>query len=127
MEILRSLWIGILTPSLKYILSDSLTSESNRHTVKLLDSRLYNSYGKDNITYNNWLVQIKTKLRGNSDLYLTEDLRIIYVVRCMNSEALALISLHLDVVSYYTYVMVTKLYKHLDEFYGNLNEKRNTC
>ena len=58
--------------------SGSLQPENARRTTKLPDPPLFDGSCKDGTTYDNWLIQVKNKLRGNADAYPTEDLRIIY-------------------------------------------------
>ncbi|KAI9786226.1 MAG: hypothetical protein M1839_007636 [Geoglossum umbratile] len=56
----------------------------------------FDGRSKDSTTYNNWVIQVKNKLRGNSDSYPTEDLKIIYAAGRISGDALALISPRLD-------------------------------
>jgi hypothetical protein len=49
-------------------MTGSSTSEGRR-LVKLPDPPIFEGITKDSITFNNWLVQIKNKLRSNSNAY----------------------------------------------------------
>ncbi|KAH0562728.1 hypothetical protein GP486_002611 [Trichoglossum hirsutum] len=62
------------------------------HTIKLPDLLLFDGTSKDEVTFNNWLIQVKNKLRGNVDAYPTKDLKIIYIADHMSGNTLALIS-----------------------------------
>jgi hypothetical protein len=99
--------------------------ENSRRTVKLPDPPLFDGTGKDSITFDNWLIQVKNKLRGNADSYPTEELKLIYVAGRTSGEALALISPRLNTTSRHAYTMLTELYEHLDELYGDPNKERN--
>jgi len=72
------------------------------------------------------VIQVKNKLRGNSDSYPSEDLKIIYVAGRIGGDTLVLISPRLNIVSRYTYKIVAELYKYLDNLYGDPNKERNT-
>ena len=52
--------------------------KGTQRTSKLLDLPLFDRGNKNGSTFDNWLVQVKNKLRGNADSYSTEDLKIIY-------------------------------------------------
>jgi Zinc knuckle len=101
--------------------------EAARHTTKLPDPPLFNGSNKDGVTYNNWLIQLKNKLRGNPDAYPTEELRIIYAAGHVSGDALALISLRLGADNHHAYTTVAELYEHLNELYGDPNKERNAC
>jgi Zinc knuckle len=96
-----------------------------RRTVKLPDPPLFEGRIKDGITFDNWVIQVKNKLRGNSDSYPSEDLKIIYVAGRVGGDALALISPRLNTASRHAYETVAELYKHLDDLYGDPNKERN--
>jgi hypothetical protein len=96
-----------------------------RRSVKLPDPPIFEGTTKDGITFDNWLVQIKNKLRGNSDAYQTEDLKIIYVSGRVGGHALALISPRLNQDGRHAYETVGELYTHLEELYGDPNKERN--
>jgi hypothetical protein len=55
--------------------------------VILLDLTLF--YG-DRTVFDDWLVQIKNKLQGNANIYLIEDLKIIYISSRLIGNTLAL-------------------------------------
>ena len=93
--------------------------------MKLPDPSLFDGSGKDGTTYDNWLIQVKNKLRGNVDAYPTKELRIIYAAGCMSDDALALISPRLDAANHHAYATVKDLYEHLDELYGDPNKEKN--
>lgn len=94
-------------------------------TTKLPDPPLFNGSGKDGTTYDNWLIQLKNKLRGNTDSYPTEELRIIYAAGRLSGNALALVSPRLDAANHHAYVTVKELFEHLDELYGDPNKAKN--
>jgi hypothetical protein len=99
--------------------------EGAHRTTKLPDPPLFNGSSKDGTTYDNWLIQVKNKLRGNIDAYPTEELRIIYAAGHVSGDALALISPRLDAANLHAYATVTELYEHLDELYGDPNKEKN--
>jgi Zinc knuckle len=99
--------------------------ESARRTTKLPDPPLFDGSSKDGTTYDNWLIQVKNKLRGNADAYPTEELRIIYTAGRVSGNALALISPRLDSANHHAYKSVRELYEHLDELYGDPNKEKN--
>ena len=49
----------------------------------------------------------------------------MYVVSRLSSKALTLVSLYLNQSNRYMYQMVTELYDHLGELYGDLNKEWN--
>jgi hypothetical protein len=48
------------------------------------------------MVFDDWLVQIKNKLQGNADIYLTKDLKIIYISSRLTGNALALTNPHIN-------------------------------
>ena len=96
-----------------------------RRTTKLPDPPLFDGHSKDGTTYDNWLIQVKNKLRGNSDAYPTEELRIIYAAGRIGGDALALISPRLNAANHHAYITVRELFEHLDELYGDPNKEKN--
>jgi hypothetical protein len=105
--------------------SSSPAPEAARRTTKLPDLPLFDGSNKDGVTYDNWLIQLKNKLRGNPNAYLTEELQIIYTAGHVSSDALVLISPQLGADNHHAYTTVAELYEHLNELYGNLNKERN--
>jgi len=105
--------------------SGSPQPENARRTTKLPDPPLFDGSRKDGTTYDNWLIQVKNKLRGNADAYPTEDLRIIYAAGRVSGDALTLISPRLDAANHHAYATVRELYEHLDELYGDPNKEKN--
>jgi predicted house-cleaning noncanonical NTP pyrophosphatase (MazG superfamily) len=105
--------------------SSTPTPESNRRVVKLPDPPLFNGLPKDSISFDNWLVQVKNKLRDNADSYPTEELRIIYAAGRVGGDALALISPRLNPGGRHAYETVQDLYDHLYELYDDPNKERN--
>ncbi|KAH0563434.1 hypothetical protein GP486_001995 [Trichoglossum hirsutum] len=99
-------------------------SEARRST-KLPDQLLFDGTSKDGVTFDNWLIQLKNKLQGNTDAYLTKDLQIIYVVSHVNGDALALISPRLSAANCHVYETVDKLYEHFYKLYGDSNKEQN--
>jgi hypothetical protein len=61
--------------------------------TKLPDPTLFTG---DCTVFDDWLVQIKNKLRGNTDSYPSEDLKIIYVSSRLTGNALALTNPRMD-------------------------------
>ena len=53
--------------------------------------------------FDDWLIQIKNKLRGNANYYPSKDLKIIYVAGRLTGTALTLITPRLDEDNDYTY------------------------
>src|SRR4051794_4845864 len=106
-------------------IGSSPAPESTHRTTKLPNPPLFNGSNKDGITYDNWLIQLKNKLRGNSDAYPTEELQIIYAASRVSGDALALISPRLGAGNHHAYTTVAELYEHLDELYSDPNKKRN--
>lgn len=105
--------------------SDSPVPEGNRRTVKLPHPPVFEGKATSGTTFDNWLIQVKNKLRGNADSYPTEELKIIYVSGRVGGDALALISPRLDVANRHAYETVSDLYQHLEELYGDPNKERN--
>ncbi|KAH0551419.1 hypothetical protein GP486_007367 [Trichoglossum hirsutum] len=91
----------------------------------LPDPLLFDSTSKDGVTFDNWLIQLQNKLRGNADAYSTEDLRIIYAAGRVSGDTLALISPRLSAANCHAYETVDELYEHLYELYGNPNKECN--
>jgi len=96
-----------------------------RRSTKLPDPPLFDGSTKDGVTYDNWLIQVENKLRGNADAYPTEDLKIIYVAGRVSGDALTLISPRLRATNRHAYETVNELYEHLEELYGDPNKERN--
>lgn len=106
---------------------DTTPSESGnvKRTTKLPDPPKFSGKLTNGTTFENWLVQVKNKLRGNSDHYPTEDLKVIYVTSLLEGNALALVTSRLDPDNSQYYQTVTDLYSHLLELYGDPNRTRN--
>jgi hypothetical protein len=115
----------------KQALRDSIATgtpaphEGARRTTKLPDPPLFDGTSKDGVTFDNWLIQVKNKLRGNADAYPTEDLKIIYAASRTSGDALALISPRLSAANRHAYETLDELYEHLEELYGDPNKERN--
>jgi hypothetical protein len=95
----------------------------NRRSTR--NTPLFDGSNKDGVTFDNWLIQVKNKLRGNADAYPTEDLKIIYAAGRVNGDALALISPRLNAANRHAYETLSELYEHLEELYGDPNKERN--
>jgi len=106
-------------------LSLSPAPEVTRRTTKLPDPPLFDGSNRSGASYDNWLIQLKNKLRGNHDAYPTDDLQIIYAASRISGDALALISPRLNTANRHAYETVEELYTHLDELYGDPNKERN--
>jgi len=91
--------------------------------AKLPDPILFS--GEDRTMFDDWLIQIKNKLRGNRDFYPTEELKIMYVSGRLTGNALALVTPRLDEDCQYAYTVVTELYTHLKELYSDPNKASN--
>lgn len=76
-------------------------------------------------SFENWLVQVKNKLRGNHDHFPNEDLKVIYVSGLLEGDALGLVSSRLDPDNSQYYTDVKELYTHLTELYGDPNRVKN--
>ena len=72
------------------------------------------------------VISLKNKFKENSNTYLIAKLQIIYIISYISNNTLILISLYLDIISYYTYKMIIELYKYFKELYSNLNKEYNT-
>jgi hypothetical protein len=90
--------------------------------VILPDPTLF--YG-DRTVFDDWLVQIKNKLRGNADMYPTEDLKIIYVSSRLAGDALALTNPRMNQESPHRYRQLSEIYDHLNELYSDPNKLQN--
>ena len=75
--------------------------------------------------FNDQLIQIKNKLRRNSDFYPTKDLKIIYVASRLLGTALALVNPCLNKDCLFMYLTVRELYTYLKELYSNPNKASN--
>jgi hypothetical protein len=94
-------------------------------TTKLPHPPTFDGTTDSGIIFEDWLVQVKNKLRGNYDHYPTEDLKVIYVAGLLQGNALALIAPRLDEDNQGYYQTVKELYRHLQELYGDPNRERN--
>ncbi len=104
--------------------NSSLTSHGTGNRVaKLPDPPLFS--GEDRAMFDDWLVQIKNKLRGNYEMYPSESLKIIYVASRLTGTALALVTPRLDEDCQYAYLAVAELYTHLKELYSDPNKANN--
>jgi hypothetical protein len=90
--------------------------------AKLPDPTLF---AGDRTVFDDWLVQIKNKLRGNADSYPSEDLKIIYVSSRLTGNALALTNPRMDEDSPNRYRQLSELYDHLKELYSDPNKMQN--
>jgi hypothetical protein len=68
-------------------------SSRGTRIAKLPDLTLFTG---DRTVFDNWLIQIKNKLQGNTASYPTEDLKIIYVSSRLAGNALALTNPYMD-------------------------------
>jgi hypothetical protein len=100
-------------------------SSSSTRTVKLPDPPKFSGKATNGISFENWLVQVKNKLRGNYDHFQTEDLKVIYVAGLLEGDALALTTSRLDPDNGQYYTDVKELYTHLTELYGDPNRVKN--
>jgi hypothetical protein len=90
--------------------------------AKLPDPTLF---AGDRTVFDDWLVQIKNKLRGNADSYPSEDLKIIYVSSRLTGNALALTNPRMDEDSPNRYRQLSEFYSHLKELYSDPNKIQN--
>jgi hypothetical protein len=97
----------------------------NRRVGKLPDPPMFSGQPTNGMTFDNWMIQIRNKLRGNQDSYPTEELKIIYVSGRLEGNALALVSPRLNPANRHTYHTAQELYEHLEELYGDPNKERN--
>jgi hypothetical protein len=103
--------------------SNSLAEPGLTRVAKLPDPPLFS--GEDRAMFDDWLVQVKNKLRGNHEMYPTESLKIIYVAGRLTGTALALVTPRLDEDCQYAYLAVAELYAHLKELYSDPNKANN--
>jgi hypothetical protein len=96
---------------------------SSFRIAKLPDPVLFS--GEDRTMFDDWLIQIKNKLRGNRDFYPTEDMKILYVSSRLSGSALALVTPRLDEDCQTAYHTVSELYIHLKELYSDPNKASN--
>jgi hypothetical protein len=90
--------------------------------AKLPDPTLFTG---DRTVFDNWLVQIKNKLRGNTNSYPSEDLKIIYVSSRLTGNTLALTNPRIDEDSPNRYRQLSEFYSHLKELYSDPNKIQN--
>lgn len=95
------------------------------HVAKLPDPPIFN--GTDPALFDDWLIQLKGKLRGNADLFPSEDLKILYVSSRLQGQALSLTNPRMDEENPLAYKTVTELYAHLKELYSDPNKIPNAC
>jgi hypothetical protein len=83
-------------------LGSPILQASNRgaRVAKLPDPTLFTG---DHIVFDDWLIQIKNKLQGNTALYPIEDLKIIYISSRLIGNTLALTNSRMDEDSPYRY------------------------
>jgi hypothetical protein len=79
----------LLRQSRQCTLSDVPTTQ---RTAKIKDLLLFSGKCENGTLFDDWLVQVKNKLRGNKDWYNTAELRLIYVSELLKGDALALTS-----------------------------------
>ena len=96
-----------------------------RRPVTLPDPPVFEGNVPDGISLDNWLIQVRNKLRGNAELYHSEDLKIIYAAGRVGGNALALIASRLNTAGLHAYQTVDDLYQHLEVLYGDPNKERN--
>jgi hypothetical protein len=103
--------------------SDAIAS--GKRSTKLPDPPKFSGKLESGTTFEDWLVQVKNKLRGNQDHYTTEDIRVIYVAGLLQGDALALVTPRLDPDHACYYGTVKELYRHLSELYADPNRAKN--
>jgi hypothetical protein len=102
----------------------SYTPFGGTRVAKLPDPTLF---AGDRTVFDNWLVQIKNKLQGNTDLYPSEDLKIIYVSSRLTGNTLALTNPRMNEDSPNRYRQLSEFYSHLKELYSDPNKMQNAC
>ena len=105
--------------------SNNTKDASSKRSTKLPDLPKFSGKLESGTTFEDWLVQVKNKLRGNQDHYTTKDLRVIYVAGLLQGDALALVTPRLDPDHACYYGTVKELYRHLSELYADPNRARN--
>jgi hypothetical protein len=101
----------------------SYASFRGTRVAKLPDPTLFTG---DCTVFDNWLVQIKNKLRGNTNSYPSENLKIIYVSNRLTGNTLALTNPRIDEDSPNRYRQLSEFYSHLKELYSDPNKIQNT-
>src|ERR1700710_2259982 len=71
------------------------------------------------------MILLQNKLRGNSELYPTEELKIIYASGRVGGDAFTPIARRLVTTSQYAYCTIKDFYTHMTELYGDPNKERN--
>jgi len=98
---------------------------AHHRSAKIKDPAPFSGKLDSGTIFEDWLVQVKNKLRGNRDWYTTDELKLIYVAGLLEGDALALVSTRLDPDHPQYYGSEVKLYEHLRELYADPNKEKN--
>jgi hypothetical protein len=101
------------------------TSEAVRRSAKIQDPAKFSGKFDNGTAFDDWLVQVKNKLRGNRDWYDTAESRLIYVAGLLEGDALAMTSTRMDPDHVQYYRTELELYQHLQELYTDPNREKN--
>jgi hypothetical protein len=102
----------------------SETPQEGRRIIRLPDPPMFSGQLAET-SFDDWLVQIKNKIRGNADQYPSEELKIIYVASRLEGNALSLVTPRLDEDNIHAYQTIKDIYEHLKELYADPNKARN--
>jgi Zinc knuckle len=103
----------------------SETPSASTKVVRLPDPPMFSGQQDKTPAFDDWIVQIKNKLRGNADWYPTEELKVIYVASRLEGNALSLVTPRLDTDNHHAYQNIKDLLEHLKELYADPNKVRN--
>ena len=101
----------------------SLSPFDSRRPIKLPNPPVFE--GNNGISLDNWLIQVRNKLRGNAELFPSQDLKIIYASGRVGGNALALIATRLNIANQHAYQTVEDLFQHLIVLYADPNKEQN--
>jgi hypothetical protein len=102
----------------------SETPQEGRRIIRLPDPPMFSGQLAET-SFDDWLVQIKNKIRGNADQYPSEELKIIYIASRLEGNALLLVTPRLDEDNVHIYQTLRDIYEYLKELYADPNKARN--
>ncbi len=107
-----------------YASSIIVTSPPSSTSAKLPDPPVYE--GKANLSIDDWLAKIRTKLTTNHDHYNTEPLRIGYIQNQVRGEAIKHLTPHLHTNASNAFTNTKKILTTFKRIYGDPNRKQTT-